>query len=136
MSCDLRCWLKNLLTMALLFGALGGLGSYWWFFWVNREMSPCAPVGVDGKVADGVEIAEPYCEDTIQRRSLTFGGIGALLGMGLAAVAILPRSRRLRRFEQEEQKDPTGDPAAPAASIGRARSPDPQRRTCTGPRPR
>jgi hypothetical protein len=109
MGCDLKCWLKNLLTMALLFGALGGLGSYWWFFWVNREMSPCAPVGVDGRVAAGVEIAEPYCEDNLRRRSLAFGGIGALLGLGVAAIAIIPRSRRLKRFEEEERADRPGE---------------------------
>jgi hypothetical protein len=102
MGCDWKCWIKNLLLMAFLFGALGGLGSYWWFFWVNREMSPCAPVGVDGKVAAGVEIAEPYSEELIRRRSLVFAGAGAALGMGLAVAFVGPRSRRLRRFEEEE----------------------------------
>lgn len=106
MGCDLKCWLRSLLLLGFLFGALGGLGSYWWFFWVNREMSPCAPVGVDGKVAAGVEIAEPYSAEVIRRRSLAFAGAGAALGMGLAAALVGPRSRRLKRFEEEELRDP------------------------------
>jgi hypothetical protein len=108
MSCDLKCWIKNLLTMALLFGALGGLGSYWWFFRVNRAMSPCAPVGVDGAVAAGVEIAEPYSEELLLGRSLALGGAGALLGMGLAVALVGPRSRRLKRFEEQERADRPG----------------------------
>ena len=93
--------------MGLLFGALGGLGSYWWFFWVNREMCPCAPVGVDGQVATGVEIAEPYSADSLRLRSLSFAGVGAALGMGLAVAFIGPRSRRLKRFEEEERPTKT-----------------------------
>ncbi|HUT79076.1 MAG TPA: hypothetical protein VM285_15365 [Polyangia bacterium] len=111
MGCDLKCWFRSLLLMAFLFGALGGLGSYWWFFWVNREMSPCAPVGVDGKVAAGVEIAEPYSEDLLRRRSLVFAGVAALLGMGLAAALVGPRSRRLRRFAAEEDGTISRSPA-------------------------
>jgi hypothetical protein len=104
MGCDWKCWLRSLLLMALLFGALGGLGSYWWFFWVNRAMSPCAPVGVDGKVAAGVEIAEPYSEELLLGRSLALAGAGALLGLGLAVALVGPRSRRLKRFEEEEDR--------------------------------
>ena len=76
----------------LLFGALGSLGSYGYFFWKNREMCPCAATGLDG--ADGIEVAEPYSQDRITRRAVTFGAASAGAGFLLALIALAPRLKK------------------------------------------
>ena len=84
--------LKPLLLSAFLFGALGGMASYGYFFWKNKEMCPCAVTGLEG--ADDIEVAEPYSQDRIVKRAVQFGigsgGIGLLIGL----IALAPRLRR------------------------------------------
>jgi len=95
--------------MALLFSGLGAMVAYWYFFWQNREMIPCAPVQVDGTVVEGIEIVQPYSEDLLIRRMAIFGSAGALIGMSLALVLVIPRARRLRRYEKDLlENDPEG----------------------------
>jgi hypothetical protein len=103
MSCGFTCWLKGLLSMALLFGAIGAMGAYWYFFWENRNMSPCAPVGNDGTVAEGVTVVQPYSEELLLRRTLSFGAAGALIGVGIGLAGVVPYARRLRSYERNER---------------------------------
>lgn len=105
MSCGFSCWFKSLFLLAALFGGLGAMGAYWYFFWQNREMAPCAPVGINGEVVEGVEIVEPYSERMLLRRTATFGAAGVLLGVSLGLVIVGPRSARLRRYERELLED-------------------------------
>ena len=112
MSCGFSCWFKSLFVLAALFGGLGAMGAYWYFFWQNRDMAPCAPVNIDGTVAEGVEIVEPYSERLLLRRTATFGAVGVLLGVSLGLMIVGPRAARLRRYERElieGDQDPRGD---------------------------
>jgi hypothetical protein len=100
MVCGLTCWLKSLLLMATLFGLLGGMSAYGYFFWENREMCPCAAAGLEG--AEGIAVKQPYSDELMIRRSLSFGGIAALFGIGVAVLVTAPRARRLRDIEPDE----------------------------------
>jgi hypothetical protein len=100
MRCGFTCWFKSILLMAVLFGALGGMGSYWYFFWENRKMCPCAPAGLEN--AEGIAVAQPYSDELMLRRSLSFGGAGVLLGIAVGMAAIAPRANRLRRLALED----------------------------------
>ncbi|MFO8073007.1 MAG: hypothetical protein R6V85_14130 [Polyangia bacterium] len=103
MSCGFACWFKALFFMALLFGAIGAMGAYWYFFWQNRNMAPCAPVANDGSVMDeGAEVVQPYSDDLIFKRTMLFGAVGALIGIGIGTAVVGPHARRLRRFERDE----------------------------------
>ena len=94
MVCGFTCWFKSLLLMAVLFGSLGGMGAYGYFFWENREMCPCAPAGIEG--GDAIAVAQPYSDDLMAQRSLSFGGVGALLGILIGIAVVAPRASRLR----------------------------------------
>jgi hypothetical protein len=103
MVCGVTCWLKSLFLMALLFGALGGMSAYGYFFWENREMCPCAPAGLEG--AERLAVKQPYSAELMIRRSLSFGGIAALIGIGVAVFLTVPRARRLRDLESGDSPD-------------------------------
>ena len=94
MVCGVTCWLKSVLLMALLCGALGGMGAWGYFFFENREMCPCAPAGLED--AEGLTVAQPYSDDLMMRRALSFGGVGALIGVVIAALMVAPRASRLK----------------------------------------
>jgi hypothetical protein len=83
--------LKLLLLSALLFGALGGMASYGYFFWKNKEMCPCATAGIEG--AEGIVVEEPYSHERIVRRATTFGLVSAGLGLLVGLAALGPRTR-------------------------------------------
>jgi hypothetical protein len=102
MTCGFACWLKSLFLMALLFGVIGAMGAYWYFFWQNRNMVPCGPVGNDGSIAAGIEVVQPYSEALLLRRAVLFGAVGALLGIGIGTAVVGPYARRLRRYDQGE----------------------------------
>jgi hypothetical protein len=82
--------------MALVFGALGAMGAYGYFFWENREMSPCAPVGIAG--AEHIEVAQPYSSELLIHRSLVFGGVAALIGIVVGIAVVAPRASRMKKI--------------------------------------
>ncbi len=84
--------LKPLLLAVLLFGALGWIASYGYFFWKNKEMSPCAAAGLEG--AETLEVAEPYSRDRIVKRATIFGVAAGGLGLLVGLIALCPRLRR------------------------------------------
>ena len=84
--------LKPLLLATILFGALGGMASYGYFFWKNKEMCPCAAAGLEG--AEGIEVAEPYSQERIVTRAAQFGAASGALGLLIGLVALAPRMRR------------------------------------------
>jgi hypothetical protein len=79
---------------AALVGALGGgLGSMGWFFWANREVSPCATAGLDGAT---VEAAVPLTPE-VDERIVLAAGLGAAVAAVAAALFVVPPALRLRR---------------------------------------
>ena len=96
MVCGFTCWFKSLLLMALLFGALGGMTAWGYFFFENRKMCPCAPAGLKNAEALEATVAQPYSDDLMLRRSLSFGGVAALIGLVVGIAVVAPRASRLR----------------------------------------
>ena len=84
--------LKPLLLATILFGALGGMASYGYFFWKNKEMCPCAATGLEG--AAEIEVAEPYSQDRIAARAVRFGVASGTIGLVIGLIALAPRMRR------------------------------------------
>ena len=72
MVCGFTCWFKSLFLMAALFGALGGMTSWGYFFFENRAMCPCASAGMEN--AEAIVVAQPYSDELMLNRSLSFGG--------------------------------------------------------------
>ena len=85
------------LSVALVLGALlGGLGYVGFHFWENREMSPCAPVGLVEN--PNAALAAPASPSTL-RRGVALSALGGGVAGTLAAVVfILPTALRLRRL--------------------------------------
>jgi hypothetical protein len=103
MTCGFTCWAKSLFLMALLFGALGGMTSWGYFFFENREMCPCAPVGLENGDALSAAVAQPYSDELMVNRVLSFGGVGALIGIAIGIAVVAPRASRLKELEESEE---------------------------------
>ena len=90
-----------ILLSAALFGLLGGMGSYAWFFWKNREMCPCAPAGLDN--AEGITVVEPYSSETMTGRALYFGAVFAAVG-ALSGFLGAAQQRRLDALTDKSER--------------------------------
>ncbi len=105
MVCGFTCWVKNLALMAVMFGLLGGMTSWGYFFFENREMCPCAPVGIENNEALQAAVVQPYSEEFMLRRSLSFGGIAALIGVLVGVAVVAPQASRLKKIEKYLDED-------------------------------
>lgn len=95
----LTYWIKSILLVSLAFGLVGGMTAWGYFFFENREMCPCAPAGMED--GEGLTVAQPYSSDLLTRRSLTFGGAGALIGVVVGIAIAAPRARRFNAVSRE-----------------------------------
>jgi len=84
-----------MLAAALLGATLGGLGAMGYFFWANREMCPCAPVGIDS-VEQAVAVP---MTDGVQRGVWIASIVGAVVSVGFAALWVVPPALRMHRIE-------------------------------------
>jgi hypothetical protein len=92
-------WVKSLAILAVLGAALGGMGSYWYFFWENREMCPCAPAGLEG--GENIKVVQPYSDELMKKRVAAFSFAGAFSGISLALFLIAPRAKKLKDAMRE-----------------------------------
>lgn len=93
--------------MGALFGLLGGMTAWGYFFFENREMCPCAPVGIENNEALQAAVAQPYSDEFMLRRSLSFGGVAALIGVLVGIAVVAPRASRLKQIaESLDDEDP------------------------------
>lgn len=93
----LSYWIKTLGLMAMLGGSLGWMGSYWYFFWENRDMCPCAPAGIEGGDDLNSQVVQPYSDLIIRNRVISFSFSGGLLGIVVGLFASVPRVRRFKK---------------------------------------
>lgn len=103
----LTYWIKSLFVLVVLFGLLGGMSAYGYFFFENREMCPCAPAGIEG--AENLTVAQPYSDELMVRRSLSFGGVGALFGLAVGMFFLAPRASRLKAWTEDEPDADSGE---------------------------
>ncbi len=101
MSKAYESFFRPLIGAVILGMVLGGLAYVGLFFWQNREMCPCAPVGL----VDSPEsvIAAPASSEELHQgvviSSLGGGAAGALA----AVVFVLPSVIRMNRLLNEEE---------------------------------
>ncbi len=102
---SMETWLTTLIrplvAAALLGATLSGLGSLGWFFWQNREVCPCAPVGLE---TSGLTVAVPLTP-RVQQNILKATGYGAVIGIVFAAMWVVPPTLRLRRLLRDEASE-------------------------------
>lgn len=89
--------LRPLLAAAILGATLGAIGSVGFFFWQNREMCPCAPVGLSGEAST---IAAPLTP-AVRRGVWYSGGAGAGVGVVAAVIFLVPSALRMHRLSRE-----------------------------------
>ncbi|MBN2802520.1 MAG: hypothetical protein JXR91_05465 [Deltaproteobacteria bacterium] len=98
---DFKYWTSSVLLTAILGASLGGMGSYWYFFWKNRDMCPCAPQGIEG--GEGLEdaVAEPYSDVIMRKRVISFSLSGGMLGVAVSLLLITPKIRKFNNALKE-----------------------------------
>ena len=101
MTGGLSYWIKSLGLMAILGVSLGGMGSYWYFFWENREMCPCAPAGLEGGDDLNSAVVQPYSEVLMRNRVISFSFSGGLVGIVVGLFASVPRVRRFKKVMKD-----------------------------------
>jgi len=100
-------WIKAIGLMALLGASLGGMGAYWYFFWENKEMCPCAPVGLAG--GDGLSVVQPYSDSLMYKRVGMAGTAGAAIGAALGLMLAGPQVRRFKSAMTDIDNDNDND---------------------------